>query len=133
MEFVTESGGIRGHSGPRGACCGEWSGVHCPDLLESGGAAWNPLQRVEQEGGSCRDLSESGGAAWNPLQRVEQDGGSSRDLSESLDSSAEARLGCLMEQNDSLHCHSRRGSDVPRLLMNLLLSDADLSGGSHLL
>ena len=94
------------------------------------------LQRVEQEGDSCRDLSVSGGAAWNPLQRVEQDGGSYRGLSESLDPSAEARLGCLMEQNGSLHRRSRRGSDVPRSLTNLLLSDAsgaDLSGRSHLL
>ena len=112
MEFVTESSGVRGRSGPRGACCGEWSGVRCRDLPESGGAAWNPLQRVEQDGGSCRDLSES------------------------LDPSAEARLGCLMEQNGSLHYRSRRGSDVSRSLTNLLLSDAsgaDLSGGSHLL
>ena len=78
-----ESSGIRGHSGPRGACCREWSGVHCRDLPESGGAAWNPLQRVEQDGSSCRGLSESGGAAWNPLQRVEQDGSSCHGLSES--------------------------------------------------
>ena len=67
---------------------------------------------------------------------MEQDGGSSRDLSESLDPSVEARLRYLMEQNGSLHRRSRRGSDVSRSLMNLLLSDAsdaDISGGSHLL
>ena len=68
-----ESSGVKGHSGPRGACCGEWSGVCYQDLPESGGAAWNPLQRVEQDGGPCRDLSESS------------------------DPSAGARLGHLME------------------------------------
>ena len=112
MEFVTESSGVRGRSGPRGACYGEWSGV------------------------CCRDLSKSGGAAWNPLQRVEQDGCSCRDLSENLNPSTEARLGCLMKQNGSLHRRSRGGSDVLRSLMNLPLSDtsdADVSGGSHLL
>ena len=67
---------------------------------------------------------------------MEQEGGSCCDLLESLDPSAEARLGCLMEQNGSLHHRSRRGSDVSRLLTNLLLSDAsdaDVSGRSHLL
>ena len=112
MEFVTESSGIRGRSGSRGACCREWSGVRCWDLPESGGAAWNPLQGVEQEGGSYRDLSESGGAAWNPLQGVEQESGSCRDLSESSDPSAGARLGHLMERNGSLSRRSGRSSDV---------------------
>ena len=112
MEFVTESSGVRGRSGPRGVCCGGWSGVCWRDLPESGGAAWNPLQRVGQEGGPCRDLLES------------------------LDPSAEAQLGYLMEQNGSRSHRSRRSSDIPRLLTSLLLlgtSDADAAGGSHLL
>ena len=92
MEFVIESSGVRGRTGQHGACCREWSGVR------------------------CRDLPESGGAVWNPLQRVEQGGGSHRGLSESLDPLVEARLGCLMEQRGSSHRHPGRGSDVPRSL-----------------
>ena len=57
---------------------GEWSGVRCRDLLESSRATWNPLQRVEQDSGHCRDLPKS------------------------LDPSAGAWLGHLMERNGSL-------------------------------
>ena len=32
-----ESSGVRDRLGPRGVCCGEWSGVHCRDLPESSG------------------------------------------------------------------------------------------------
>ena len=41
--------------------------------------------RVEQDGGSCRGLSERGGAAWNPLQRVEQGSGPRHGLPGSSD------------------------------------------------
>ena len=92
-----ESSGVRGCSGPRGVCYGEWSGVCCRDLPESSGG---------------RDLPESSGAMQNLLQRVEQGGGYCRDLSESSDLSAGARLGCLMERDGSLYCQSRRSSDI---------------------
>ena len=77
-----------GRSEPRGVCYGEWSGVRCCDLPESGGATWNLLQRVEWGSGHCRDLPESSSLT------------------------DEARLGCLMERNGSLSLQSKRSSDV---------------------
>ena len=59
LEFVTESSGARGRSGPRGVGYGEWSDGRCRDLPESSGAAWNPLQRVEQGSGPRRGLPGS--------------------------------------------------------------------------
>ena len=77
-----------GRSEPRGVCYREWSGVH------------------------YRGLPESGGATWNPLQRVEWGNGHYRDLLESSDLTAEARLESLMEWNGSLSQQSERSSDV---------------------
>ena len=77
-----------GRSGPRGVCYGEWSGVRYRDLPESGGATWNPLQRVEYSSGHCRDLPESSGLT------------------------VEARLGRLMEWNGFLSLQSKRSSDI---------------------
>ena len=68
--------------------------------------------RVEQDGGSYRGLSERGGAAWNPLQRVEQGSGPHHGLPGSLDLSAEARLGGLRGRNGSLSHRSRKSSDI---------------------
>ena len=97
---------------PRGVCYGEWNGVR------------------------CRDLPESGGATQNPLQRVEQDSSPRRGLPESSDLSAEARLGCLMERNSSLSHRSRRSSDIFEVAMSILLSEAlgaEATGENHLL
>ena len=60
----------------------------------------------------CCDLSESSGAIRNLLQKVEQGSGHYHDLPESLDLSARARLGHLMERNGSLSRRSRRSSDI---------------------
>ena len=57
-------------------------------------------------------MLESDGAMWNLLQRVELGSGHYRDLPESSGLSAEARLGCLMEWNGSLSQQSRRSSDI---------------------
>ena len=91
-------------------------------LLESGGAAWNPLQGVKQGSGLRRGLPESSDLSagarlghlmeQNGLQRVEQGSGHYRDLPESLDLSVGAQLGHLMEWNGSLSHRSRRSSDV---------------------
>ena len=89
VEFVTESGVVsvvvtcQGVVEPE-----EWSGVRCRNVPESSGAKRNPLQRVEQSSGQCHDLPES------------------------LDLSAGARLGHLMERDGSLSHRSGRSSDV---------------------
>ena len=77
----------RGHRRglPRGASCGEWSDVR------------------------CHDLSEHDGAAWDPLQDVEQSRGHHCGLPGSLGLSVEARLGYLVERGSS---PSKRSSDV---------------------
>ena len=67
---------------------------------------------MEQGSDPRRGLPESGGAIWNPLQRVEQGSGPRCGLPESSDLSAEARLGCLMDQNGSPSHRIRRSSDV---------------------
>ena len=59
------------------------------------------------ESSGVRGCSEPRGAC-----RGEWSGVCCRDLSESLDRTAEARLGHLMERNSSLSQQSKRSSDV---------------------
>ena len=57
-------------------------------------------------------MLESDGAMWNLLQRVELGSGHYRDLPESSGLTVEARLGRLMEWNGSLSLQSKRSSNI---------------------